>query len=269
MYQDVYNINLNSGTELIIPETSDKYVRFLVSSGLPGSGGSISFTIEYDVTLYTIHAATETVTVDNPYDTGSDIYQYYRGNSGNLVDITYSEIQTIGDTLWSQSSGLLDYAYRCYEYVALNFDYLNPASGLYDISTLFANNGGDCGNLSSIFISLLRYKDIPARHLITVRPDGNLHAWADFYLEGYGWIPADVTFAQSDADGDNTIDGDYFGDVSIVNNGIIMTKEVYITVHRGDTEVPINLLQTYGWWYWATNAPCTTTSTYTMIATSK
>ncbi|UQT32617.1 transglutaminase-like domain-containing protein [Parabacteroides distasonis] len=38
----------------------------------------------------------------------------------------------------------------------------------------------------------MRAKKIPAKHIVTVRPDGSHHVWADFYLERYGWIPVDV-----------------------------------------------------------------------------
>ena len=76
----------------------------------------------------------------------------------------------------------------------------------------------------------------------------------------------DVTYALGDAESDGTINGDYFGDVALSNNGIIMTKEVYITVNRGDTNVTLNLLQSYAWWYWGPGAD-DMTSAFTLLST--
>jgi hypothetical protein len=56
-------------------------------------------------------------------------------------------------------------------------------------SEILKNNGGSCGGLSTVLLSLLRCKNVPARHVIAWS-----HAWGEFYLENYGWIPVDPTF---------------------------------------------------------------------------
>ena len=48
-----------------------------------------------------------------------------------------------------------------------------------------------------LFISMLRYKGIPARWQsgLMVPPDyENLHDWCEIYYEGAGWIPVDVYY---------------------------------------------------------------------------
>ena len=259
IYQEVTNINLNGAEELIIEDTSDKYARFIATTSLPAPGGNISFSISYTATIYAIHADTNSIGQLYPYDTSSDIHKYYLGDridsDGNkLIDITFADIIAQGDLLWGQSSDLLDYAVRCYEYTANSFDYINPMSGLLPVETIYGNGGGDCANLASIFVSLLRYKNIPARHIITVRPHNEsslFHVWADFYLEGYGWIPVDASAAVVDSDSDGSLDGDYFGDISLANNGIVMSKEVAVPLLADDThEVIIGGLQSFAWWYW-------------------
>ena len=48
-----------------------------------------------------------------------------------------------------------------------------------------------------LFISMLRYKGIPARWQsgFKVPPDHeNMHDWCEIYYEGVGWIPVDVDY---------------------------------------------------------------------------
>lgn len=142
---------------LSIPETDDKYVRYTITgSDLPSQGETKQWGYNFDVTLHSININLDQISTIYPYNTPSNIYQWYTGTSGEIVDPNNLTIQSIGDTLWDQSSDLLDYTKRCYEYVAQNFQYLNPGTGLHPLSELLANGGGDCGNLSSIYISLLR-----------------------------------------------------------------------------------------------------------------
>jgi hypothetical protein len=245
VYQDVKNVNLNGGEILDIPETDDKYVRFTITgSDLPSAGQTKKWGYEFDITLYTITTNLDHIETIYPYDVHS-ISSWYTGASGEYVDPYNSTIESIGDSIWEESSDVLDYSERCYSYVARNFQYLNPGTGLHPLSELLANGGGDCGNLNSIYVSLLRYKGIPSRHLVTVRPDGSGHVWADFYLEKYGWVPVDVTLKKY-----ASLFEDYFGRVNVEKNGIIFSKEVYLPLQVGDTVQYAPILQYYSWWHW-------------------
>lgn len=53
---------------------------------------------------------------------------------------------------------------------------------------------GDCGVHALLFIALCRVSDVPARWQSgwVTKPAGwNMHDWAEFYAEPYGWVPAD------------------------------------------------------------------------------
>ncbi len=247
IYQEVKNVKLHGGEILDIPETDDKYVRWTITGGdLPSAGQTKKWGYEFDVTLYTITTHLNQIEEIYPYDVNSQIYLRYTGVSGEYVDPYDSTIESIGDTIWKESSDVLDYSRRCYLHVAKHFEYLNPGTGLHPLSELLENGGGDCGNLSSIYISLLRYKGIPSRHLITVRPDGSGHVWADFYLEKYGWVPVDVTFKKY-----ASFSEDYFGRIDIEKTGIILSKEVYLPLQIEDNNIHYApLLQYCYWWYW-------------------
>ena len=127
--------------------------------------------------------------------------------------------------------------------MAANYRYLNPSTGLHPLAELLADGGGDCGNLSSIYISLLRCQGIPARHVVTINTNGEGHVWAEFYLERHGWIPVDVTMAQ--------VGGDYFGKIAASFNGIVVAKDIDLPIDMAGAARRVPLLQTYALWYWS------------------
>ncbi len=66
---------------------------------------------------------------------------------------------------------------------------------------------GNCTDYHSYFISLLRTMDVPARfHMGFNIPNqksgkiGGYHCWADYYVEGQGWFPVDISEADKDSE---------------------------------------------------------------------
>ena len=182
------------------------------------------------------------------YDKGAQLYKDNTKQSGDLVVPNNETIKMLSDELWEEVGGInvMAYAERCYYYVAQNYRYLNPNTGLHPLSELLANGGGDCGNLSSIYISLLRAKGIPARHVIAVGADDNFHVWSEFYVQDRGWIPVDVTYKNGNPQGNYF--GKYHEKFIVVQKGVVMD---YRLLWVGN--VNIGLLQGYYWWYWYKN----------------
>ena len=144
----------------------------------------------FDVTLYKLQTNWKKIkSVPSP----SGKYPEFTRPNLPWIAPAHPEIKRISDDLRRKSSGTLAYIRNCYKYVTGNFKYLNPNTGLHSLDKIIRSGGGDCGNLSSIFISLLRCAGIPARHVVGRRVDGSNHVWSEFYLEKYGWFPADVT----------------------------------------------------------------------------
>lgn len=244
-YQIISNAIYSGASMHEIPGTSDRYIRCLyVGVDVPHVGESKSCKLEFDVTLFQISTDFSKIKDLVPYQKDSELYKAYTGKSGSLIDPNNPIILSISHDIWAKSKNVLDYAKRCYEYVAKNYKYLNPNTGLHPLTKLLVDSGGDCGNLSNIYISLLRAQGIPARPLVALRPDGSSHVWADFYLQNYGWIPVDVTYKNSDPQ------GDYFGKVGIKRTGIILTKNVNLPLDAGDTIKNLRLLQSFAYWYW-------------------
>ncbi|MFA4848449.1 MAG: transglutaminase domain-containing protein [Methanoregula sp.] len=96
-------------------------------------------------------------------------------------------------------------AQKIYRYVSDSLPYSHVPHMLLDAtgkprSVYVLETGiGDCGAQSQYFAALCRSIGIPARvpvgYQMILGPAGT-HVWAEYYVEGYGWIPADVTVAE-------------------------------------------------------------------------
>lgn len=173
--------------------------------------------------------------------TGIDPHKYL-GSDGTYIDVNNSTIQKIGDELWSSSDDVLDYARRCYEYVASHYKYINGS--WRTLKNIIHDGGGECGDFTTLFVNLMRYKGIPARHNIGIAINGGYHVWPDFYDEDYGWIPLDPTYKNANPGGD--FFGRYDGELIIVSQGLTSFTESNFEM----TNIP---LQTFAYWYWYTN----------------
>lgn len=176
------------------------------------------------------------------YDKKSEVYKNYTRRNGDFIVPGNKEIVAISKQLLQEcDSNLLAYAYECYLYVAGNYQYMNPLTGMHPLTKILKEGGGDCGNLSSIYISLLRAQGIPARHVqaITV---GDYHIWSEFYIQDFGWVPVDVTFKRSNPR------GDFFGRYN--GNWVVVQRDINQKCDVGNSWRTAILLQQVYWWFW-------------------
>jgi transglutaminase-like putative cysteine protease len=79
---------------------------------------------------------------------------------------------------------------------------------------------GDCGYFASLFAATCRSVGIPARGVTGIVEGQGWHVWAEFYLPGFGWIPADPTFSNAlSPDGAEAL---YFGTVPDLNRRVAL-----------------------------------------------
>ena len=102
----------------------------------------------------------------------------------------------------------LDQARAIYDYLVttMKYDKTIPGWGNGDTERACDIHAGNCTDFHSLFISLARAKGIPARFVIgfPVPENGGTvngyHCWAEFYVEGHGWIPVDPSEASKSSD---------------------------------------------------------------------
>jgi transglutaminase-like putative cysteine protease len=101
-------------------------------------------------------------------------------------------------------------ARRLYNYVVSNMHYDHEGTGWGRGDAVWAcdNKHGNCTDFHSLFIALARAAGIPARFEIGFSlPSGvsqaaiaGYHCWAEFYVQGIGWIPVDASEASKNKD---------------------------------------------------------------------
>lgn len=215
-------------------------------SGTPASGEIADFTLTFEFTAY------ETVTYIDP-----DQVQAYQVEDPEYIQYTTAEtyIESDDPDIMALASSLGDgetnpylLAGKFYDYIIENVSYELLQQGLNGAKYILENKVGECGDYSALFIALCRASGIPARAVVgywAVSGSDQTHVWAEFYLEGIGWIPVDVTMGQADA----SLQDYYFGNMD--NQRVILSKgfnSLLVPAAPDDDVVP--LLQCPCWWFW-------------------
>jgi hypothetical protein len=99
----------------------------------------------------------------------------------------------------------LDKARAIYAYVFTTMKYDKTGTGWGRGDVLYACDAkkGNCTDFHSLFIAMARSQGIPARFEIgfPLPPDkhsaeiAGYHCWSDFFIDGKGWIPVDISEA--------------------------------------------------------------------------
>jgi transglutaminase superfamily protein len=121
-----------------------------------------------------------------------------------LVPIT-GEPAEIAATETQGKENELDRAWAIYDYVFRTMKYDKSGTGWGRGDALWAcdSKRGNCTDFHSLFMAMARSENIPARFAIGFplpadRQSGEIagyHCWSEFYLEGNGWVPIDISEA--------------------------------------------------------------------------
>lgn len=133
-----------------------------------------------------------------PYDTSSELYRQY-----TAVDEPHmARLDSLARAIAGDASDPFTASERVYDYIESTY----PWAGAREYSTIpcipryvLAEGHGDCGQVSLLYISLMRTLGIPARWESgwMLHPGAkNYHDWAEVYFEGVGWVPVDVSFGR-------------------------------------------------------------------------
>ncbi|MDD5142354.1 transglutaminase-like domain-containing protein [Methanoregula sp.] len=137
------------------------------------------------------------------YNTSDPEYRKYTAPSANIA-ITPAMKKKALEIVRNETNPYLQ-VQKIYRYVSDTLPYSHAphmqleATGKPRSEYVLETGIGDCGAQSQYFAALCRAVGIPARvpagYQMILGPAGT-HVWAEYYVEGYGWIPADVTVAE-------------------------------------------------------------------------
>ncbi len=108
------------------------------------------------------------------------------------IEVNAPEIQQIANSI--KEADQIRTIRNIYNYVIDNIEYGGYGTKDKGAVQTFKNKKGDCGDYADLFVALCRAKNIPARRILgymteyTVTPR---HAWAEVYLNKYGWVAFD------------------------------------------------------------------------------
>jgi len=149
------------------------------------------------------------------YDPDDPVYRYYT-RTQELVELTPYVMNLSGEIVEKEKNPYLK-AKKIYSWCVDNIDYKYPENR--GIRFSLPRRTGDCGSYGLIFCALCRASGIPARMANghwCCKPKKNYHVWAEFFLPGYGWLPADPTDGRITRDNPGKLAGEgnalyYFG----------------------------------------------------------
>ncbi len=110
------------------------------------------------------------------------------------------EIKKLTHQITKKDKFVLDKIQSIFNFIVENFKYCHPVKQR-GVKYLNLNNlRGDCGEYSSLFVTMCRILKIPARNntgfvLFTKQKKIVEHGWASVYLKPYSWIDIDTQYA--------------------------------------------------------------------------
>jgi hypothetical protein len=159
-------------------------------------GETFTVEIQYCTLSFSVRFQIDSSLV-KPYDTESMVYRLYT-RPEEYVESNHPVIVSTAKTV---IDGLdkTDYHSMVKEIYNFVVNHLNYQLQPEEKGALWAleNKQGDCSEYSYLFVALCRAIGIPARIQAGFafsnyeEETENGHMWAEYYLEGYGWIPVD------------------------------------------------------------------------------
>ncbi len=151
---------------------------------------SIIVSIDYELTIF----ETFLERTEYPLNLITTEYKTFTRNQ-QLIQIN-DEIKTLAKNIIGYEKEPLNQAKLIYAWITENISYKKPSYNFGNLSALQSKKG-DCGDMSFLFVSLCRALKIPARAIFgwwVIAPGKTgPHAWAECFIEQYGWIPVDCS----------------------------------------------------------------------------
>ena len=114
---------------------------------------------------------------------------------------TDGDVKKLADKITKGKTTTVAKARAIYDWICDNMarDPNVRGCGQGNVCALLVEPKGKCTDISSVFVALCRAADVPAREVFGIRLGkkteeditGYQHCWAEFFVPGHGWVPAD------------------------------------------------------------------------------
>ncbi len=185
--------------------------------------------------------------VSNPVDIeGSEddtypqeVLKFLKGS--RLAKIT-PRIKELAKEITSGQKTKLNKAKAIYRYVLKYMDYnkSEPGWGMGDSERACLIGKGNCTDFHSLFNSLARASNIPAKFVIGFpiphKKQAEIkgyHCWAEFYVNKVGWIPVDISEAWKNKSKQDY----YFGNLDQYRVGFTVGRDIILNSDKGGSPV--------------------------------
>jgi transglutaminase-like putative cysteine protease len=143
-----------------------------------------------------------------PAEKKSSAFEISRSLAPDRLVTLSPRVQKLATEITAGKTTPIEQARAIYDYVlaTMTYDKTTPGWGTGDTERACDIGKGNCTDFHSLFMSLARAKDIPARFVIgfpmtsAEKKISGYHCWAEFWVNGRGWIPVDASDASKSAD---------------------------------------------------------------------
>ncbi len=165
---------------------------------------ALDLAIHYDAEVREVRPAMERAEPFIPDEVRRRLALHLESNQLMVVD---DGIRELARSVTAHAGTPAEKARAIFQYVIerMRYEKETPGWGQGDTLRACAVGAGNCTDFHSLFISLARASGIPARFAIGLpvpqKPEGEIpgyHCWAEFYLQGAGWVPVDASEAWKD-----------------------------------------------------------------------
>ena len=145
---------------------------------------------------------------DSPAERVASKHELQLALAPNKLVTISPRLRKLADEVTAGKKGTIEQARAIYDHLlaTMKYDKTIVGWGQGDSERACDVRAGNCTDFHSLFMSLARAKGIPTRFVIgfpLTAADGvvkGYHCWAEFYVDGKGWIPVDASDASKSAD---------------------------------------------------------------------
>lgn len=194
--QNVELISINSDDFIIASDSLPQ--RSIYCEKIAEAGKEILFNVKFKTTSFAQVFFPDKMKLKD-YDKTSKIY--IENTKERAPQIVFTDrIKKLADEICGAETNPLKQVDLLYNWIDINIPWASALE--YGIMPhipgyVLDNMHGDCGMQTLLFMSMARYRGIPAKWQsgYMLHPGlVNLHDWCEVYYEGIGWVPLDQSF---------------------------------------------------------------------------